>query len=190
MKNKYLNFLQFFNNIEKLKSVTRHSWTSSGRQESVPDHSWRMAVMALAFADEFPEIDINKVIKLVLIHDLGEAIDGDVPAFLGQPDHKLDIEEKTILKLTTPLNPQLRAQILALWREYEDYQTLESKLAKALDKLEVVIQHNEADLSTWIEEEYSFNLTYGQKYMDFHKFIKEFRKLVDQQTKEKIAKRR
>ena len=73
-------YIEFLNVIEKLKCNTRHSWTSSGRQESVAEHSWRLAVMAMLCADEYPNVDINKVIKMCLIHDWGEAITGDIPA--------------------------------------------------------------------------------------------------------------
>ncbi|MBR6781397.1 MAG: HD domain-containing protein, partial [Clostridia bacterium] len=75
-------FLDFLHTAEKLKCNTRHSWTSSGRQESVAEHSWRLALMALLCKNEYPEIDIQKVITMCLLHDLGEAVTGDVPAFL------------------------------------------------------------------------------------------------------------
>ena len=72
-------YIEFLNIIEKLKCNTRHSWTSSGRHESVAEHSWRLAVMAMLCADEYSDLDMNKVIKMCLIHDFGEAITGDIP---------------------------------------------------------------------------------------------------------------
>ncbi len=92
MQEKILNILKFLNEVEKLKSVTRHSWTSSGRQESVPEHSWRMAVFALALEKEFPEINIQRVIELAVVHDFGEIYEGDTPAFKENPN-KLEKEE-------------------------------------------------------------------------------------------------
>ena len=74
-------YIEFLNKIEKLKCNTRHSWTSSGRCESVAEHSWRLSVMALLCADEFPKLDIDKVVKMCLIHDFGEAVTGDIPSF-------------------------------------------------------------------------------------------------------------
>ena len=74
-------FLEILKVAEKLKCNTRHSWTSSGRHESVAEHSWRVALMALLMRDEFPELDMDKVIRMCLIHDLGEAFTGDIPAF-------------------------------------------------------------------------------------------------------------
>ena len=84
------SYIDFLNKIEKLKCNTRHSWTSTGRQESVAEHSWRLAVMAMLCIDDYPELDINKVIKMCLIHDFGEAITGDIPAFLKTAQNELD----------------------------------------------------------------------------------------------------
>ena len=77
-------FLDFLKVAEKLKCNTRHSYTSSGRHESVAEHSWRLAVMAYFVRDEFPEADMNKVIKMCLIHDLGECFTGDIPRQLQE----------------------------------------------------------------------------------------------------------
>ena len=74
-------FLDFLKVAEKLKCNTRHSYTSSGRCESVAEHSWRLAVMAYFVQDEFPEADIDKVIQMCIFPDMGEEITGDIPAF-------------------------------------------------------------------------------------------------------------
>ena len=73
-----INFLQL---IGKLKVNTRHCWTTEDRQESVAEHSWRLALMPLLIAEHYPDTDINKVVKMCLIHDFGEALTGDIPAF-------------------------------------------------------------------------------------------------------------
>lgn len=187
MEEKILNILKFLKEIEKLKSVTRHSWTSSGRQESVPEHSWRMAVMALALEKEFPEINIKRVIELAIVHDFGEAYEGDTPAFLENPN-KLEKEEKAIKELIKSLSEDTQNKIINLWKEYNGCKTNEAKLAKALDKLEVLIQHNESDPAKWLKDEGEFNLKYGKEFTDFHHFTKAFRKIVDRQTMEKIRK--
>lgn len=77
-------FIEFLNKIEKLKCNTRHSWTSTGRQESVAEHSWRLAVMAMLCEDEYPDLNISKVIKMCLIHDIGEAEQETSLLFLRQ----------------------------------------------------------------------------------------------------------
>ncbi|MFA4834275.1 MAG: HD domain-containing protein [Patescibacteria group bacterium] len=189
MEQKIKNIIIFLNDIERLKSVTRHSWTSTGRQESVPEHCWRMALMAMILKENFPGVDIARVTEMCLIHDFGEVYDGDVPAFLKNSEHKL-IEEKAIKKVIEPLSENLQNRIIAIYKEFEDWVTPEAKLAKAIDKLEVLIQHNEADISTWIPKEYELNLTHGLEYNKYNDFIKSFRNIVDQMTRDKILKRK
>ena len=74
--------IDFLRVMERLKDAPRHCWTTGGRRESVAEHSWRVALMAMLMADEFPEADMDKVIRMCLIHDIGEAITGDIPTFL------------------------------------------------------------------------------------------------------------
>ena len=73
--------LEIMHLAERLKDTTRHCYTSKGRHESVAEHSWRISLMAYFLEDAFPEADINKVIKMCIIHDLGEAFTGDIPSF-------------------------------------------------------------------------------------------------------------
>ena len=77
-------FLAILTRAGRLKTATRHCWTASGCQESVADHSWRMALMALLLSKEpeFRELDLDRVIRMCLIHDLGECFTGDIPSFL------------------------------------------------------------------------------------------------------------
>ena len=146
------DYINFLNAIEKLKCNTRHSWTSSGRQESVAEHSWRLAVMAMLCADEYPELDINKVIKMCLIHDLGEAITGDIPAFLKTTADEAN-EEKAIDTLLSALPEEMRTEFSALFDEMSKLETTEAKLFKSLDNMEALVSHNEAPISTWLPRE-------------------------------------
>ena len=155
-------YIDFLSKIEKLKCNTRHSWTSSGRHESVAEHSWRLAVMAMLCADEYPDLEINKVIKMCLIHDFGEAITGDIPAFLKTAQNEVD-EEGAVVELLSELPADIRDELQALFDEMNAQETREAKLFKSLDNLEAVISHNEADISTWLPREYEENLTYGQR---------------------------
>lgn len=187
MRQKIKNIIKFLNDLEALKSELRHSWMSSGRQESVAEHSWRCAVLALVLAPEFSKLNIVQVIKMCLIHDFGEVYYGDIPAFSTQPKDKRQKEEAGVKKLVKPLLSALQKEIIELWREFEDEKTSEAKLAKSNDKLEVLIQHNEADISTWLPKEYEFNLTGSHHFMQWNEFLKEFKKVVDEMTKAKIA---
>ena len=110
--------LDFLKTAEQLKCNTRHSYTSSGRLESVAEHSWRLALMAMLVGDEFPEMDMDKVIKMCLIHDMGEAITGDIPAF-EKTDKDRKVENKRVEQLTDILPEPVRAEWKALFEEME-----------------------------------------------------------------------
>lgn len=178
-------FLDILSVAEKLKCNTRHSWTSSGRHESVAEHSWRLALMALLLRDEFPELDMDKVIRMCLIHDLGEAFTGDIPTFekTEADEEKEDrIFSEWLLSLPSPYG----AEFSELWREMEARDTEEARLYKALDNLEAVIQHNEADISTWLPLEYELQFTYGRDKVEFSSYLKQLKEEIDRRTREKI----
>jgi putative hydrolase of HD superfamily len=75
-------FLEILHIAERLKDTTRHCTTSKGRAESVAEHSWRTTLMAFLLKAEFPELDMDKVVRMCLIHDLGECFTGDIPTFV------------------------------------------------------------------------------------------------------------
>jgi len=179
-------FLEILTVAEKLKCNTRHSWTSSGRHESVAEHSWRTALMALLMRDEFPEIDMNKVIRMCLIHDLGEAFTGDIPTF-EKKEEDSEKEDEMFFKWIATFHTPYREEFTELLKEMNELETDEAKLYKALDNLEAGIQHNEADISTWIPLEYDLQLTYGADKVEFSPYLRELKKEIDQRTKEKIA---
>ena len=79
------NYLQFINEAEQLKNVLRTAWTSEGKQESTAEHSWRLALLAMVILEEYPRLDSLKVIKMALLHDIGEIREGDISAAL-RPD--------------------------------------------------------------------------------------------------------
>ena len=170
----------------KLKDVMRHSWTAKGRRESTAEHTFRLAIFAYFIKDEFPEADIDKLIRMCLIHDLGEAFTGDIPSFnktAADEEKEKDILAGWVSSLPEPCSSEMRS----LYAEMIARETLEAKLFKALDNLEAVITHNEAPLSTWIDKEYTLNLTYGEDKAAFSPYLTELRKLVRGMTEKKIA---
>lgn len=179
-------YLDFLSIAEKLKCNTRHSYTSSGRHESVAEHSWRLALMAYLVKDEFPETDIDKVIRMCLFHDMGEAVTGDIPAFEKTRKDEA-VEDTAVSRLLEQLPEPYYGELRELFREMNEQQTPEAKLYKALDKLEALIQHNEADLSTWIPLEYDLQMTYGTKECSFHKYINELRNMVREDSRQKAG---
>ena len=170
---------------ERLKDATRHCYTSGGRHESVAEHSWRTALMALWLRAEFPETDMDKVIRMCLIHDLGECFTGDIPAF-----RKTRQDEKTETQLLSQwvegLPSPEREKMAALYAEMAAMETKEAKIYKALDKMEAVVQHNESPISTWEALEYELNLTYGVEQAAFSPQMQALREAIRQETLKKM----
>lgn len=177
--------LDVLHTAEKLKDTTRHAYTSGGRHESVAEHTFRTALMAYFMKDEFPEADIDKVIKMCLIHDLGEAFTGDIPAFEKTASDS-ETEKRLLLEWLVHLPAPYNSEMFDLYQEMLARQTLEAKLFKALDGLEAVIQHNEADLSTWSENEYSLNLTYAEDKCSFSPYLSKLREVIKAESIQKI----
>ena len=170
---------------ERLKDTTRHCYTSGGRHESVAEHCWMMTLMAFMLKEEFPEADMDKVIRMCIIHDLGEAFTGDIPAF-----HKTAADEQreeNLLKAWVRSLPKEKAEeMLALYEEMDARETLEAKIYKTIDGLEAVIQHNLSDISTWLPNEYTLNQTYAQDRVGFSPFFTKLREEMRQDTLTKI----
>ena len=173
--------IAFIQQAERLKSVLRSGFTSSGRPESTAEHSWRLCLLAMTFADQLGAIDIAKVLKLCVVHDLGEAIAGDVPAINQHLDPgKSERERRDLQTLMQTLPAALKAEILALWEEYEAAVSPEARVVKGLDKLETIIQHNQG--ANPPDFDYAFNLAYGQRYTAADPVLAQIRALVDQDT--------
>ena len=98
---------------ERLKNTTRHSYTSKGRHESVAEHTFRTALMAYFMNDEFPEANIDKVIKMCLIHDIGEAFTGDIPAF-DKTSANEETERKLLFDWVDDLPAPYNTEMMAL----------------------------------------------------------------------------
>lgn len=181
--------LEFLAMAEKLKCNTRHSYTSSGRHESVAEHSFRLALMAYMISDEVPETDTDKVIRMCLVHDLGEAVTGDIPSF-EKTDSDEAAEDSAVSGFVNQLPEYWKKQLGEMYSEMNELKTPEAKLYKALDKLEAVIQHNEADISTWLPLEYELQLTYGTEECSFNEYINSLRDEVRSVSEKKIKANR
>jgi putative hydrolases of HD superfamily len=180
--------LAFLRATERLKTTTRSGWTSAGQPESVAEHTWRLCLMAMLLYGRTPGIDLARLLKMCLIHDLGEAISGDVPAPAQKAGtNKADQERTDLRQMTASLPPPLSHEILELWDEYEAASSPEAKLAKGLDKLETILQHtqgrNPADF------DYAFNLGYGQRYTAADPVLAALRTLLDEETARRARER-
>jgi putative hydrolase of HD superfamily len=178
----YLNILHV---AERLKDTPRHCTTSKGRTESVAEHSWRISLMAFLLRNEFPEADIDKVICMCLIHDLGECFTGDIPTFI-KTDSDRDVENSLLNNWVKSLPDEVSKEMLDLYSEMEAQKTVEANIFKALDKLEALIQHNESPIDTWSENEYELNKTYAFNTVEFSSWLTELRKAILEDTLDKI----
>jgi putative hydrolases of HD superfamily len=176
---------------ERLKFELRHSYTSSGRQESVAEHTWRMSLMAILIQPLLKkEVDMLKLLKMIVIHDLVEAEAKDVPVteVLRNPDLKklkAENEIKAIENLRSCLVDINGQEIYELWHEFEAKETYEAKLANALDKLEVQLQHNEADISTW--EEIEYGITYMMtRHTVFDEVVNTLKNEIETEAEQKM----
>jgi putative hydrolase of HD superfamily len=173
---------------ERLKDTTRHCYTRKGRHESVAEHCWMMTLMAYFVRDEFPEADMDKVIRMCLIHDLGEAFTGDIPSFDKTAENE-KTEERLLRDWVDTLPEFYREEMTSLYGEMEKRETLEAKIYKAIDNLEAVIQHNISDLATWIPKEYELNKTYGDDKVAFSEYLRDLRAEVRRDTERKLGER-
>ena len=178
--------LTFLRSAERLKTVLRSGWTSAGERESVAEHTWRLCLMAVVFADRYPDVDFAKLIRICIIHDLGEALGGDIPApaqtAIGD---KAPQERADLVELVQPLPARLRQQIMDLWDEYDAAASPEARLAKALDKLETIMQHNQGRNPANFD--YRFNLEYGKRFTEVDPFLAAVRARLDQETAERAG---
>ena len=175
--------LDFLRHAERLKDTVRSGYTTQGRNESVAEHSWRLALLAITCADLLPDVDLLRLLKICILHDLGEAIDGDIPA-PAQSDSatKSQKERGDFQTLIAPLPDHLKSEFLSLWDEYEHAASIEGQVAKALDKIETILQHNQGRNPDGFD--YSFNLQYGKHYTDSLPFTAQLRALIDTDTSE------
>lgn len=179
--------LDILHRANMLKINTRHNWTIGDRKESVADHSYRIALMAMLLMDEeeFKNIDMNKVIRMCLIHDLGEAFTGDIPVFEKSKTDESN-EDSILFNWIATFPKNQRESWTALLNEMLALQTNEAKTYKALDKLEALISHDEADISTWLPLEYELQLTYGNENVQFSPYLKQLKDYIDNITRKKI----
>ena len=189
MERKIEAILNVLKLAERLKFELRHSWLSNGRQESVAEHCWQMALMAiLAYRSLEHPIDLEKALKMIIIHDLVEAEAGDIPFFETGPrqEAKSALERKAIENIRRMLDDETGDEIYSLWHEFEAGETIEARFVKALDNLEVQIQHNFADLNTWEEIEYDLVYTKMDKHCQHDAFLQSLCNAVKREAEVKM----
>lgn len=175
--------LKFLERAEALKDTLRSGFTAQGRREDTASHSWRLCLWILVFEDHFPELDIAKMLKIALLHDLGEVVSGDIPA-TEQVGDKSETERADFQYLLQGLSDEQTSRFLELWDDYTNSGTKEATVVKGLDKLETMLQHTQGQNPD--DFDYEFNLTYGRKNTDAHPVLSQLRDLIDEKTKSRM----
>ncbi|MCP9755121.1 HD domain-containing protein [Lacihabitans sp. CCS-44] len=160
---KLLRQISFIKEIDKLKYIQRKTKLfNSDRHENDAEHSWHLAMMAIVLAEHSDKpIDILKVVKMVLIHDIVEIDAGDTFIYDTTKSHSNTEEELLAAKRIFGLLPAEQAEeFIAIWEEFEEGNTDEAKFAKSMDRLEPLLQNTSNNGGTWAE----FNVSYEKVY--------------------------
>lgn len=163
--------IAFIKEIDKIKYIRRRTRLfNSDRNENDAEHSWHLAMMALVLSEySDAEVDLLKVIKMVLIHDIVEIDAGDTFIYDPNKNHENTEEElKSAQRIFGLLPEKQAAEFIEIWTEFEEGVSEEAKFARAMDRLEPLLQNASNDGGTWKE----FGVRYQQVY-DKKKIIQE-----------------
>ena len=181
--------VDFIKEIEKLKTVTRFNRTLDGRFENSAEHSWQCAIAAMVLKDFYPEkLNIEKVISMLLIHDLGEIYAGDTWVFDAKNKvHSHDRELESINQTMSILPEEKYLNMKNSWLEFEKGQSFEARYARVIDALVPLINHLEVSESNYNPDNITSDMVLEKK-----KFIKdeseELWKLTEELVKESVKK--
>ncbi len=158
-----LRQISFIKEIDKLKYILRKTKLfNSDRNENDAEHSWHLALMTIILAEHSNHpIDVLRVLKMVLIHDIVEIDSGDTFIYDTQKNHVNTDEERLAANRIFGILPKEQAEeLIAIWEEFEAGETNEAKFAKAMDRLEPLLQNTSNNGGTWAE----FNVNYSTVY--------------------------
>ena len=161
-----LNQIAFIKEIDKVKYIQRKTKLfHSDRHENDAEHSWHLALMAIVLAEHSDQpINVLKVVKMVLIHDIVEIDAGDIFLYDSQISHNNTDEERLAANRIFGLLPKKQAnEMIAIWEEFEAGETNEAKFAKAMDRLEPLLQNTSNNGGTWKEFGVPYNKVYEKK---------------------------
>ena len=161
-----LKQIEFIKEVDKLKYILRKTKLfNSDRHENDAEHSWHLSLMAIILAGHAnSDIDLLRVVKMLLIHDIVEIDAGDTFIYDAQKNHTNTDEERLAANRIFGLLPEGQAtELIAIWEEFEEGQTHEAKFARAMDRLEPLLQNTSNNGGTWAEFGVSYEKVYAKK---------------------------
>jgi putative hydrolase of HD superfamily len=161
-----LQQVNFIKEIDKLKYIQRKTRLfNSDRPENDAEHSWHLAMMTIVLAQHADQpIDVLKVVKMVLIHDIVEIDAGDTFIYDTQKNHSNTEEELLAAQRIFGLLPEEQAkELIVLWQEFEEELTPEARFAKAMDRFEPLLQNTSNNGGTWTEFDVPYQKVYDKK---------------------------
>lgn len=161
-----LQQINFIKEIDKVKYIRRKTKLfNSDRNENDAEHSWHLALMAIVLAEHSNQpVDLLKVLKMVLIHDIVEIDAGDTFIYDTEKDHSNTIEERLAANRIFGMLPQEQAEeLIAVWEEFEAGETAEAKFARSMDRLEPLLQNTSNNGGTWQEFDVNYEKVYHKK---------------------------
>ncbi|GAB3223632.1 HD domain-containing protein [Spirosoma arcticum] len=161
-----LKQIEFIKEVDKLKYIVRKTkLLNSDRHENDAEHSWHLAMMAIILSEHSnAPIDVLKVVKMLLIHDIVEIDAGDTFIYDTQKSHDNTKEERPAAERIFGLLPNDQAnELIAIWEEFECQETNEAKFARAMDRLEPLLQNVSNNGGTWSEFGIGFDKVYHKK---------------------------
>ncbi len=165
-KDNLLKQVSFIKEIDKLKYIQRKTKLfNSDRNENDAEHSWHLAMMTIVLAEHANKpIDVLKVLKMVLIHDIVEIDAGDTFLYDTQKNHNNTDEELMAAKRIFGLLPTAQAEeFIAIWQEFEEGKTDEARFAKSMDRFEPLLQNTTNNGGTWVEFKVPYEKVYEKK---------------------------
>lgn len=161
-----LQQINFIKEIDKVKYIQRKTKLfNSDRNENDAEHSWHLAMMTIVLAKHADvKIDVLKVLKMVLIHDIVEIDAGDVFIYDTVKNHSNTDEERIAANRIFGLLPKEQAEeFIAIWEEFEEGKTPEAQFAKTMDRLEPLLQNTSNNGGTWKEFDVKYDKVYEKK---------------------------
>jgi putative hydrolase of HD superfamily len=161
-----LKQVAFIHEIDKVKYILRKTRLfNSDRNENDAEHSWHLAIMAIILAEHANEpIDILKVVKMLLIHDVVEIDAGDTFLYDTNANHSnTEAERKAAERIFGLLPDEQAADLIAVWDEFESGETMEAKFARAMDRLEPLLQNISNGGGTWKEYDVRYEMVLEKK---------------------------